>query len=573
LKKPIKIILSVLVVVAAILLVSLAILVATFNPNAYKPDIVALMQQKYQRRLSIPGEVKMKLFPTLNIETGAISLTEKNSDVPFATLDSARLSLEVMSLMDRRLVVDSVTINGLNVRIKRNQDGSMNIDDLIAGDDKPPQGAFDIDKVKLTGLSLQYEDASAGRKVQLQNALLTTGRLVNGKPTTFDVSGDVAVDKPAVAGKLKLQSGLTFDLTKKNISLSKTTAAFSGDALDLRDVALNVTGGGEFDGGNSALQVKELLVNGSGKRGEQTWQATITSPLAAQDKGQWRGENITVEAHMKSANETLDGAFNMGVASMRDNQWDAEKVSGNGTWQQKQNRVTAKLAMTNATGDAQTIRLQQLQIDADGVLDKQPLKMRANADAKIIELNQIFIESPLKADFSIARADVAVKGTLASPMRIDLAKSQYDFPALTLDLNIAPTGFLKPLLLKTSGPLNLNLARQTVSTNLAGTLNAAKLEAKLGVANFKSPAYTFDVGLSSFNTAWLAGKSAAPAQTNPAKPAPVQDFAWLKALNANGTLRIGELVAGDIRSDNVRIEVKSDGATAAPPAPSVKKKP
>jgi AsmA protein len=320
------------------------------------------------------------------------------------------------------------------------------------------------------------------------------------------------------------------------------------------------------------MQLKDVLFNGSAKRGEQTWQAKAAVPSAANDNGSWRGENIAVEANMKAAGESLDAAINITDAEMRDGQWNANKLTGNGTWQQKQNRVTTKLEMASAAGDAQSIRLQQLQIDADGLLNKQPIKTRVSGAAIITEYNQIVAEKPIKADFTFSSPDVVLKGTLASPLRIDLAKSQYDFSALALDVSITPTNFLKPLILKTSGPLNLNFARQTISSSLVGNLNTAKLEAKLSMANFNSPAYTFDVALNTFNTAWLASKPVTTVLTSPAKPAPAQDFAWIKTLNANGTVRIGELIADDIRSENVRIDIKSDAAPAVATS-SVKKKP
>ena len=39
-----------------------AVVAATFNPNDYKPLIIKLVQEKKQRTLSIPGEIKLTFF-------------------------------------------------------------------------------------------------------------------------------------------------------------------------------------------------------------------------------------------------------------------------------------------------------------------------------------------------------------------------------------------------------------------------------------------------------------------------------------------------------------------------------
>src|SRR5687768_11134806 len=92
-----KILKTILIVIAALiglLLVAAVLLAATFDPNEYKPQIVKLVQDKKQRTLTIPGDIKLSFFPSIGADLGGLSLSERNSKEEFVSVDSAKVSLE-----------------------------------------------------------------------------------------------------------------------------------------------------------------------------------------------------------------------------------------------------------------------------------------------------------------------------------------------------------------------------------------------------------------------------------------------------------------------------------------------
>src|SRR3990167_2835293 len=92
--------------VIALLLLVVAIIAATFNPNDYKPLIIKLVQDKKERTLIIEGDIKLAFWPKIGANLGKISISEHKSDKEFASIQGAKVALAVLPLLKKQLVVD-----------------------------------------------------------------------------------------------------------------------------------------------------------------------------------------------------------------------------------------------------------------------------------------------------------------------------------------------------------------------------------------------------------------------------------------------------------------------------------
>src|SRR5215470_17934076 len=108
-----------------------AYVAATFDPNAYKPEIIKLVKEKRNRTLKLDGDIKLSFWPNIGAELGKISLSEFKSDKEFAAVDDARVSVKLVPLLSKQMVVDELSIKGVRAAIVRFKDGRMNIDDLL----------------------------------------------------------------------------------------------------------------------------------------------------------------------------------------------------------------------------------------------------------------------------------------------------------------------------------------------------------------------------------------------------------------------------------------------------------
>ena len=98
-------ILGILVATAvAVAIFAAIVFVLVFEPNDYKDKISDGVRKATGRELVIEGDLHLSLFPWLAIEMGRTELGNAPGfdDTPFASFDSARLSVRVMPLLLQR---------------------------------------------------------------------------------------------------------------------------------------------------------------------------------------------------------------------------------------------------------------------------------------------------------------------------------------------------------------------------------------------------------------------------------------------------------------------------------------
>jgi AsmA protein len=216
--RPLKLSLVALGALLALLVGVVVFIVATFDPNAYKPLLIETVHKERQRTLAIPGPISLTLFPRLGVQVGEVTLSERNSAERFASIESAQVSLAVWPLLRREVVVDRLTLKGLRARIVRARDGQLNIDDLAGGErgTKPPAAEtpaaqplkLDIAGIALGDAEVRYEDRQASRKVTLSRLSMQTGRIADGAATPVSLKARIDADSPQLGAELSLQGKL-----------------------------------------------------------------------------------------------------------------------------------------------------------------------------------------------------------------------------------------------------------------------------------------------------------------------------------------------------------------------------
>src|SRR5262249_61298484 len=100
-----------------------AYVAATFDPNAYKPEIIKLVKEKRNRTLKLDGDIKLSFWPNIGAELGKISLSEFKSDKEFAAVDDARVSVKLMPLPSKKMGVGELSIKSARAAVLRLKDG------------------------------------------------------------------------------------------------------------------------------------------------------------------------------------------------------------------------------------------------------------------------------------------------------------------------------------------------------------------------------------------------------------------------------------------------------------------
>ncbi|HWH49280.1 MAG TPA: AsmA family protein [Burkholderiales bacterium] len=268
----------------------LAFIAATFDPNQYKGQIADLVQEKTHRTLTIEGDIKLSLFPTLGVQLGKTRLSELSNPEEFAALEQMRVSLALIPLLSKEVVVDEVQLDGLRVNLVKYRDGKTNFDDLLGAKEAaaptpapaPPSATpikFDIDGVKVSKASLNWKDETAGTTYTVSDLKLKTGRVAPGIPVEFELSAALSASQPKMEVKLQCSGTLTADPQRQNFSVALLNASVGATGPQL-EALLNIKLSG-MEASARAVQVGEMLVTLDAKQGNNAVKGTLSTPLAA----------------------------------------------------------------------------------------------------------------------------------------------------------------------------------------------------------------------------------------------------------------------------------------------------
>lgn len=251
------------IVLATLLgLAVLAVWLARFDPNDYKPWLIELVQQKTQRTLTIPGHIRLTVFPSPGADLGRLTLSEPGSAAPFIAIQSAKISLQLLPLLRREMVVDKIDIDGLQATLRKTPEGR----DAEAA--LPPRGEetgpvrFEIDRVSLRNASVRFDDPVNRRQIMLSELNVVTGRLAQGAMRTLSLSAKIGVDRPAVAARLRIKTTYALDRLQPRLSLSDSEIELKG-LLAAREMRALVTATRAVELTDQHLQAPQLRIKAS----------------------------------------------------------------------------------------------------------------------------------------------------------------------------------------------------------------------------------------------------------------------------------------------------------------------
>lgn len=288
-------IVGIVVGLAVVLLVAGAVvLYAVFDGEKIKSEFSRVVMEQTQRTLVIAGTPKLSIWPNVGIALQGATLTEHASDAPFASLDSARISVAVMPLLSRQVQVRALELDGLKATIIKNKDGSLNIADLRGQDPAKADGKLadgqqgdaqplqiDVNSIRVANAQLTWRDDKAGTRTDVSNLSLSTGTV-----QANSASETASVDKLllAIDGKT---GGDAFELKLDAPRLNLSPEQSSADVINLSvtlnaaarkaDVKLTLNG---VQGNAEKLSINTLSVTLDAKTGDSSVKGELTSPVA-----------------------------------------------------------------------------------------------------------------------------------------------------------------------------------------------------------------------------------------------------------------------------------------------------
>jgi len=237
-----------------ILLIIIAIIIAIavaapffLEPNDFKDEIASAVEDATGRKLDISGDLDLSVFPWLGLKTGKLSLGNRAGfeGTSFATIESAQIRVKLVPLLSKKIEMDSLQLNGLDLNLQQLKDGKNNWSDLAAAkkDDKadkqsdssetPKIAALAIGGIAIKDSSVRFRDAQSNQDLKLTNLNLQTGPLELGAPVDVELATQLSARQPEVTGSFKITTELKANPFDGSYQLnnSKITADLKGKTL------------------------------------------------------------------------------------------------------------------------------------------------------------------------------------------------------------------------------------------------------------------------------------------------------------------------------------------------------
>jgi AsmA protein len=269
---------------ALLLLVAVALVAALvfIDPNDYKDDITGAVHDATGRQLTLAGDIELSVFPWLGLTLGEAALSNAPGfgAEPFARVSAVDIKVKLLPLLQKRVEMKTVRLQGLQVALAKDKDGRSNWDDLLAppaaaeapkAEEKPaaeqppqahPLAALAIGGIELSDARVVWDDQQSGQRVQLDKLALTTGPLSLTDPIDLTLTTNMALKQPALQTPLKLAGQVAFDLAAQRYTVKglKLELNASGEVLPVSPLAATLAAEIDTDLAAQRLTVRGLQV-------------------------------------------------------------------------------------------------------------------------------------------------------------------------------------------------------------------------------------------------------------------------------------------------------------------------
>jgi AsmA protein len=505
-------------VLAGLAVALVAWIAATFDPNAWKPVVIDQVAQRYQRTLTLDGDIRISWFPDIGATVGGVSLSERSGSAEFAGAEQLRVSLALLPLLRGHVVIRELSISRPRATLVTRSDGTRNIDDLLetgtgraadpaAEPARPADGdraiSLDIGRIVIEKGRFTSRDERSGRVLSVSALDLTTGRIGGNATEPFTLAAVLQSSEPKAELRATARGRLLVDLQGGRHGMVGLLASVAGTAGGA-PVEATLEAARLFSA-SRAVEVEKLKL--ALRQGDETRSVAIEIGLPA----------------LEAVDRVFSGAALALVADYRAGA-DTLNLRAGATLNGRLSEEGAGLASVEAP---------EVKADLEGKVGGRTVQGSARAQAA----------SDLVAD----RHEVGRYSLKATMFGLDMPARDV---TVALDGTAASGGQAGLLAATADGRLNETSVRARVSRGTATAPWVFDIEAdQLDIDRYRP-----------VQAAAPAPAAPAGAQGKPAsKPSAAQpfDFGFLEGLSLSGAVRIGTLRAAGMRAANVRVDLKA----------------
>jgi AsmA protein len=269
--KLLKILLSVFAGLVLLILAAVIVLPFAVDPNDFKPQIQAAVQEHTGRQLDIEGDLSLSVFPWVGVSTGKLTLSNAPGfgDKPFAIIEESDIKVKLVPLFSKQVEVSRIVLQGLALNLGKNKQGVSNWDDLVTksaedqpqatkptqdpGDSEPAVAlaAFAIGGISIENANIVWDDQQSKQHVEVKEFNLVTDKLAFDESIPVQLSLSVITKEPELTEHIKFNAKVVInqkfdvinlnDLRLESHSVGKPVPGGELKASLKSDVAVDLT--------------------------------------------------------------------------------------------------------------------------------------------------------------------------------------------------------------------------------------------------------------------------------------------------------------------------------------------
>ncbi len=286
--KFIKISLALVAAVLLLFIISLAIFVATFDANDYRPQISEQVKQQTGRDFQV-AEIRPSVFPWVGIELQQIALSNASGFEQPHMLKVQRLDvkIELLPLITQQIHIDTLQLHGLELYLQKNNQGQSNWDDIAQKqttdsstdttqatpsedtispiDDEAhasPLAALMINGIDIKNANIHWNDQQQNQKLWLKAFNLSSGTFKSAQLLPLHLTTQVEISQPETKLDIDLKTSVNFDSDKQLLLIPEflLNLTATGDTLPQKKVDLVLSNDSRIDLKQQQIDISKLTL-------------------------------------------------------------------------------------------------------------------------------------------------------------------------------------------------------------------------------------------------------------------------------------------------------------------------
>jgi AsmA protein len=301
-----------------------------FDANYFKSQMVDYVKTHHQRDLTLEGDIKVTFFPKLGLDARKMTLSQRNSNKKFASIENARLYVAWLPLVQKQLQIENVDLDGVHANIIRFKNGSSNLDDLFTVEGSHLGDiTFEIDSIKIKNSSANLQDETSDIHLSLHNLNIETGKLSDSTPGTVSANFRLESAKPRIDSKVKLSSHVLFELKTDHYEFANFEGEMEGEVAGLNNLILNFQGTVNNYPAQQKLTLDKFSVTAKGKLENRRLEAKLDIPKLQMIKNDISGNSAAINTSILQDDENLTASAQLPAFTIKENKLLADNITAN----------------------------------------------------------------------------------------------------------------------------------------------------------------------------------------------------------------------------------------------------